>query len=128
MSTTTTSSSPNMRASGIPRRPSTRSVWSAARSARTSGPHRALEVLALRAADQTLLVDGLLGIPGARIFGEDVVVVVDIRREGRAVLLHEADPFVVEQRAVLDRGDARPHGPLDGLRAVRMGSHLLAPH
>src|SRR2546426_9221654 len=93
-----------------------------------AGAHRALEVLALRAADQTLLVDGLLRIPEARIFGEDVVVVVDIRDEVRALLLHEADPFVVEQRAVLDRGVARPHGPLDGLRAVRMGSHLLAPH
>src|SRR2546425_3276909 len=69
-----------------------------------AGAHRALEVLALRAADQTLLVDGLLRIPEARIFGEDVVVVVDIRDEVRALLLHEADPFVVEERAVLDRG------------------------
>src|SRR2546425_6569925 len=41
-----------------------------------------------------------------------------------AALLHEADAFVVDQAAVLDRRDAGAHRALDRLRPVGVRGHL----
>jgi hypothetical protein len=41
-------------------------------------------------------------------------------------LAHQGDPFVVEQRPVLDRPHAGAHGLLDPVRAVRVGGHVAA--
>src|SRR6185503_18428053 len=61
-----------------------------------------------------------------RAFLEDVVVVVDVYDEERALLPGEPDPFVVDQAGVLDGVDAGPDRVLDPLRPVRVRGHLAA--
>src|SRR5439155_827539 len=90
--------------------------------------HGLFEILTLLAAHQALLLDDLLREAEAGVLGDDVVVVVDVGDEVGAALLHEADAFVVDETAVLDRRDAGAHRALDRLRAVGVRGHLPAPH
>ncbi len=60
--------------------------------------------------------------------GEQVLVGVDVRHQVDAALLEQADAFVVDQAAMLDRGDAGARRALDALGAVGMGGDLLVPH
>ena len=45
------------------------------------------------------------------------------RHEVRAVLQHERDRFIVQEDPVIDRTDARAHGVLDALGALRVCHH-----
>src|SRR5207253_10606271 len=75
-------------------------------------------VVALDLADGAFLVDVLAR--DAQVLGvsEDVVVVVDVADQEGAALLHQADPFVVDQGAVLDGVDAGACGVPDALGAM----------
>ena len=93
-----------------------------------AGPHRLAEVLALQPADLPLLLEDLVRVTEPLVFREDVVVVVDVGDQVGASLLHEADPLVVDQAAVLDRRHPGAHGALDRLGAVGVRRHLPPPH
>src|SRR6185437_12981663 len=69
-----------------------------------------------------------LGEPQPLVLREDVVVIVDVGDEKGPPLLHEPDPLVVDQAAMLDGGHAGAHRALDRLRAVRVGGDLAPPH
>ena len=58
--------------------------------------------------------------PSLAADGVDVVAVVDVGDQPGAVLLHQRDAFVVDQRAVLDRAHAGAHRALDAFGAVRV--------
>ena len=87
-------------------------------------PHARLdalrEPLALRVVRHHGLADHLVVVPERGAFLQHVVAVVHVGDEVRPALGHQLDRLVVEQRAVLDRADAGPDGPLDPLRAVRV--------
>src|SRR5256885_861325 len=79
---------------------------------------RFAEIFPLKAADFLFFFDGFG--EHARLFAhlQNVIVVVDIENEVRAVLLGEGDAFVIDEAGVLDGIDAGTDGVLDGLRTM----------
>ena len=84
------------------------------------------EVITLGLAESAFLGGELFRdaeVPG---FAENVGVVVDVHDEVGAVLLGEADAFIVDKRGVLDGIDTGFDRPFDALCAVGVGGDLAA--
>ena len=92
-----------------------------------AGLHRLAEVLALHAADQLLLGDLRRRRAELGVFGQDVVVVVDVEVEVGAARLGHLQALGIDEAAVLHRVHAGADRHLDRLGAVRVRRHLLAP-
>ena len=85
---------------------------------------RVPEILPLQFPQLLFLFDRFRQHPFLRALRKNVVVVVNVEHQVRAVLLGQRDAFVVDQAGVLNGIDPGADGIFDGLRAVRVRRHL----
>jgi hypothetical protein len=91
-----------------------------------AGHERLLEVLSLPFPDLALFFDRLGQHAALRPLRENVVVVINIENQERAVLFRQRNAFIVDQAGMFDRIDPGANRVFNRVRSMRVGGHFAA--